>query len=566
MSGSVRGSSWAMRLRIAGLSLSILVTAWLGYRTVQEWRRSATLLARQRAAEAADRLVTLLSRDMRGVQTTVLASAQWDEFMLDPPFDVRTTAASAFARYPYPESFFAWRSAAGADSAVFLNRADRRPPWMTGDAGPARFPVVVAREPAVAEMLLARFRKDAGAGRRYSAFETMIRGTRYQVVARLLYRDALRDRLEGVFGFTVNLEWVRHHYFPDVARQAARIGDSENALPLAVIDAAGARVAGVAAESLSPPIARRALPLAFFDPFAMTPGLPDLPGEMWEAAAGAGSDPALSEAVVGGSRTLAIAGAATGVFVLGLVLTVRASQARARLADLRSDFVSSVTHELKTPITAIRAAGDTMARGRVSGPEALKEYSQIVVEESKRLARLIDNLLAYARITDVTEAYTFTALDTRALLDDVEGGFRVALEHGGFDAAIDVPPGIPAIRGDRSACLLLFDNLVDNAIRYSQDERWIRVSARRSGSRVAVSVADHGMGIPADQLDQVTRKFFRGRNARSGGSGLGLAIASRIAADHGGSLNVDSIEGAGTTVTVTLPASDGRDEHTHSGG
>ena len=557
-------SSWAVRLLVVGLSLSVLVTAWLGYRAVQGWRRSATLLAQQRASETADRLATILSRDMRGVQTTVLASAQWDQFMLDPPFDVRTTAASAFARFPYPESFFAWRSAPDADSVVFLDRVDRRPPWMRGDAGPTRFPVVVEYDPAVAAAFLARIRKDAALGRRYSAFETAIGGERYQIVARLLYRDALRERLEGVFGFTVNLAWVRQHYFPDVARQVARIGDSKEALPLAVIDAAGNDVAGAAAKALRPPIARRSFPLAFFDPFAMTLDLPDLPRESWEAAAGAGSDPALGDAIVGGDRTLAVAGIATGVFVLGLFLTVRASQARARLAELRSDFVSTVTHELKTPIAAIRAAGDTMARGRVAGPDALRDYAQLVVQESKRLTRLVDNLLAYARITDVTEVYTFSAIDLGALLDEVVGGFRAALHDSGFDIAVDAPPDTPAIRGDRTACLLLFDNLVDNAIRYSRGRRWIRLQARGSSGRVTISVADHGMGIPADQLDQVTRRFFRGRNAGSGGSGLGLAIASRIAADHGGSLRIESTEGTGTTVHVTLPAADERDEEADS--
>jgi len=555
---------WVMRLLAAGIGASILVTGWLAYGAVRGWRQSATMLAGQRAAETADRLATVLSRDMRGVQTTVLASAQWDQFMLDPPFDVRTTAASAFARYPYPESFFAWSSSATPESVVFLDRADRRPPWMHGDAGPTRFPVVVEYEPAVAEALLTRIRQDADVGRRYSAFETAIAGVRYQVVARLLYRDPLRERLEGVFGFTVNLAWVRLHYFPEVARQVARIGDSGATLPLAVTDATGAHVAGAQAAALRPPIARRTFPISFFDPLAITLDLPDLPRETWEAAAGAGTDRTLGDAIAGGNRTLAVAGMATAVFVLGLVLTARAVQARARLAELRSDFVSTVTHELKTPIAAIRAAGDTMARGRVTSPDALRDYSQLVVHESKRLTRLVDNLLAYARITDVTEVYTFSALDPSALLEDVVSGFRTTLQDAGFEVTIDVPPETPAIRGDRTACLLLFDNLVDNAIRYSPAEKRLRVRARAAGQSVVVAITDRGMGIPADELAQVTRRFFRGRSAGSGGSGLGLAIASRIAEDHHGSLEIESAVGAGTTVTVTLPAADRPHEEAHS--
>jgi len=178
---------------VVAVVLAFAAFAWFGYRAVDGWRHSATLLASQRAGQAADRLVTALGRDMRGVQATVLASAQWDQFMLDPPYDVRTLATSAFARYPYPESFFAWRGPATPPTVVFLNRSDRRPAWMPGAAGPNRFPVIVEYDPAVAGLLMRRIRRDAVGRRRFSVFEVLLGGTRYQVVARLLYRDALRE-------------------------------------------------------------------------------------------------------------------------------------------------------------------------------------------------------------------------------------------------------------------------------------------------------------------------------------------------------------------------------------
>jgi signal transduction histidine kinase len=548
-------SSWAARLLPLVIAVSILLLAWLGYRAVDAWRQSAMLLAERRATETADRLATILSRDMRGVQVAVLASAQGDQFMLDQPFDVRAMAASAFARYPYPESFFAWRGATAPEDVVILNRSGRRPGWMPGNPGPTSFPVLVESAPSVARLLLDRVGRDAARGRRFAVFETSVEGTRYQVVARLLYRDALREQLEGVFGFTVSLAWVRAHYFPEVARQVARINASGSLLPLAVLDASGAQVAGD--RVLPPPVSRREFPLTFFDPqlSPIDPG-EELTPELWVAAAGAGEDPTLGDAIRGGNRTLLLAATAAGVFVLGLVLTARALQARARLAELRSEFVSTVTHEIKTPIAAIRAAGDTMARGRLTTPDALRDYAQIVVEQSKRLTRLVDNLLAYARITDVTEAYAFAPIDPGTLLDEVIAGFRSVLEDAGFDLAIEVQPGTPPIRGDDTACLLLLDNLVDNAIRYSREEKWLRLRARHHDTAVEVEVEDHGIGIPPDELAHVTRRFVRGRQARVGGSGLGLAIAARIARDHGGTLRIDSTVGQGTTVTVTLPSAE----------
>ena len=552
-----RASRRLTSILVAAVGLAIVGFAWFGYRAVAGWRHSATLLASQRAAEAADRLVTALGRDMRGVQTTVLNSAQLDEFMLDPPYDVRALAASAFARYPYPESFFAWRGAAAPAAVVFLNRSDRRPAWMPGAAGPNRFPVIVEYDPVVAGLLMRRIQRDAMGRRRFSVFEILLGGTRYQVVARLLYRDPLREQLEGVFGFTVDLEWARRSYFPEVTRQVARIGEAGAGRALAVFDERGARVAGTSADAPREPTTRRAFPLFFFDPGLVAQEAPaDLGVRRWIAAAAGGGDPTLTEAIQGSSTTLVIAGIAAVTLAAGLLLTLRAARSSAQLADLRSEFVQTVTHELKTPIASIRTAGDSIARGRVSSPEALTHYAQLVVQESKRLTRLVDNLLAYARVTDVTEVYTMEPLDVHVLVGEVLDGFRSVLSEANFDLHVELAADLPRVRADRTACALLLDNLVDNAIRYSTSEKWLTVRAARAGKAVVIDVIDRGMGIPSDEIAQVTRRFFRGRGVRTGGSGLGLAIADRIARDHGGRLTIESEAGAGTKVRLTLPAAE----------
>jgi signal transduction histidine kinase len=128
------------------------------------------------------------------------------------------------------------------------------------------------------------------------------------------------------------------------------------------------------------------------------------------------------------------------------------------------------------------------------------------------------------------------------------------LAAAGFDARVEMPPDLPAVRADRTAMTLVLENLIDNAIRYSQATRSLRISAHQNGERLVVlEVADQGRGIPADEIGQVTRKFVRGRHAGSGGSGLGLAIVKRIVADHGGQLAIHSVVNAGTTISVSLP-------------
>jgi two-component system sensor histidine kinase SenX3 len=219
---------------------------------------------------------------------------------------------------------------------------------------------------------------------------------------------------------------------------------------------------------------------------------------------------------------------------------------------MRSDFVSSVTHELKTPLANIRAMAETLARRPIGG-ETVRDYAELLMQEGRRLTRLVDNLLAYSRVTDVTEMYSFEPIAPAELVDDVLQNFRHPLAEREFTVEVDIPVDLPLVRADRTAMMLTLDNVVDNAIRYSPKAQFIRVSARREGQEVVLAVQDRGVGIPPAELSIVRRKFMRGTLARADGSGLGLAIVSRIVADHKGRFVLDSEPGAGTTAQVYLP-------------
>jgi two-component system phosphate regulon sensor histidine kinase PhoR len=250
-----------------------------------------------------------------------------------------------------------------------------------------------------------------------------------------------------------------------------------------------------------------------------------------------------------------IAALAAVSLAFGFLLTARAVRESARLAEMRSEFVATVTHELKTPIATIRAVGDSLVSGRVRTADDQREYAQLVVQEAKRLTRLVDNLLAMSRITDVADVYSFEPLSVDGLVDKVLDEFGQQLAAARFETQVDIPLDLPLVRADRTAVVLMLENLVDNAIRYSPATRSLRISARRDGvNLVVLDVSDTGRGIPDDEIDQVTRKFVRGRHAVSGGSGLGLAIVKRIVTDHGGRLTLRSAVDVGTTVSVSLPA------------
>lgn len=532
-----------------GVCLSVAILGWLGMLANRESQRSATLLLERRAAESARLLLTALAQDMRAVQTSILSAPAWDAFTFQSPQDVTILVASAFARYPYPETFLVSEQGHPLSSLAFFTRADRPPSWLTPTDADTVYPARMSTDATTARVMLARIRADAADRRPYSIFEVDHRGGHYQVVARLHYDDAMRTRLDGVCGFMVDTAWVHTNYFPELVRQIEGVGGPDPDLRLGVADEPPWPGVATTEVSTRAVVNRRPFPIAFFDPVLVAVNPPhDLRLRHGLVTVTGESRPARAL----GNVSVLLASAAAVALALGSVMTAKAVRANADLADLRTEFMSSVTHELKTPIHGIRALGETLSSGRLAAA-AQREYGALVVQEATRLSRLVDNLLAHARITDIADVYTFEPLHVDAVVESALAGFRQQLRRGQFTLSVEIPPGLPPILADPDAMELLLDNLIDNAIRHSEREHVLRIQAEQRGGAVALLIRDRGVGIADDELGRVTQKFFRGRNAVAGGSGLGLAIATRIVADHGGTLAIASVLDEGTSVTVTLP-------------
>jgi signal transduction histidine kinase len=539
---------WLTALLAVSVCLGIATLLGFGYRATREWQRSSELLIERDTAESADLLVTAVTRDMRGAHSRVLANRDWGELSLESLTDTSDQVATAFARYPYPESFFSWQHNS-PHGVVFFNRANRFPPWMPKPTEPNRYPVSLVTNPPVADALREKVAAFAAGRFRYVTFDTTLGGQPYQVVARLVYADPLQETLDSVIGFTVNLAWVRQSYFSDIISQVVPIA-TRGSLDIAVVDDNGKRVFG--RENGSAVLVRE-FPLLFLDPsVSMVAVGSEAAVRTWTIRTSQSTNSALIGAAQGADEALLAAGAAALTLALGLILAIRAVRAGVALTAMRSDFVSSVTHELKTPLANIRAMADTLARRPIGG-ETVRDYAALLMQEARRLTRLVDNLLAYARVTDVTDMYSFEPIAPSELIDDVLQNFQHPLSEREFTVEEDIPVDIPFVRADRTAIMLALDNLVDNAIRYSPNEQYIRISAQRDGQNVIIAVQDRGVGISPDELSTVRRKFTRGRLARADGSGLGLAIVSRIVADHRGLFALESEIGKGTTAKVYLP-------------
>ena len=555
---SAQSRSRGALILAASLAVAVGALVWLAYRAVGEWQRSATLLVEHRRSEVLALLAVAINRDMKGAHNSVLAPINGQALDLDRPYNLADRFAGAFARFPYPESFFVWKAGGPIDGQTyFFNRADRPPAWdlETRDENP--YPVTMLRDPAAVTDVVAKARQQSVHGRRFAVFETTIGSAPYQVIVHLLYDTMDSSRLFGLAGFVVNLDWVRREYFSELVRQIARIGGDTDTLSLAVFDAAGAQVSAIGPMGADDAHAqRRRFPLIFLDP-ALVPSLPPNhpPIREWEARVSSAGDPSLAAAVRGSTQTFWLISAAALAAMLGLIVTMAAVRAGAQLAAMKSDFVSSVTHELKTPLASIQLVSETLAKGRYRSPDTIRDYAGLLSQEVHRLSRLIDNLLAYASMSDVKQAYSFEELSVTDLVERALATFDGRLVATGVEVKVDVPADLPKVRADSQTMLQVLDNIIDNALKYSPNGDPIAIRGYSADSRVHVEITDHGVGIPKDEVTKVFRKFYRANGAPASGSGLGLAIARRVMEDHGGTIGIDTVEGRGTTVNISLPAS-----------
>jgi signal transduction histidine kinase len=250
-------------------------------------------------------------------------------------------------------------------------------------------------------------------------------------------------------------------------------------------------------------------------------------------------------------------GVLLAVIVAGAAATWRLMRREAEMAQLKSDFVANVSHDLKTPLSVIRMFGETLEMGRVRDEGQRQEYYRVIARESERLSRLIENVLDFARIEGGRRAYTLAPTAVEPVIRDTLDAFEHPLASEGFKVEVRVPPDLPDVRVDGEAIAQALANLVDNAIKYSGERKALLVEARLVGGELAISVADEGIGIAPEEQGKVFEKFYRaGRSETQGrrGSGVGLALVRHIAEAHGGRASVESALGAGSRFTIWLPA------------
>jgi len=260
---------------------------------------------------------------------------------------------------------------------------------------------------------------------------------------------------------------------------------------------------------------------------------------------------------------VALSAVLAAVLMGGVIMALRAADRAVRLSEMKSDFVSNVSHELRTPLASIRVFAELLRLGRVQSQEKVQEYGEFIEGESRRLSRLIDNILDFSRIESGRKDYRFVTADLREVVAATVKSFDAHLRHNGFKVALEgMDQPMPGVSIDAEAIGQALHNLLDNAVKYSGDSREIEVRLAREKESLVLSVRDHGIGIARAEQDKIFDRFHRVGTAlvhEVKGSGLGLSIVRHIVGVHGGSVSVESEPGAGTTFFIRLP-------RTHSGG
>jgi two-component system, OmpR family, phosphate regulon sensor histidine kinase PhoR len=254
-------------------------------------------------------------------------------------------------------------------------------------------------------------------------------------------------------------------------------------------------------------------------------------------------------------RTLLLASAALSRGERGAVVAVRDTTELTRVADMRRDFVANVSHELKTPLAAIRGYAETLRDGALDEPPTARRFTDRILSQCRRLQELLDDLLTLSRMEGVAPPHEREPVDLHAVIRHSVDLLAPAARDKRVEVEVEEEP-VPPIYGDADGMERLLLNLLDNAIKYNRPEGRVTLRLSQRGGEAVLEVSDTGIGIPAESIPRIFERFYRvdkGRAREEGGTGLGLAIVKHVAQAHGGQVEVESRAGRGSKFTVRLP-------------
>jgi signal transduction histidine kinase len=550
-----RGVRLAAGLAVV-VAIPMAVLFYFQFKSLNDIETTSAVVLRQLSSDTAESLARSVEDYLKRPHISVLLripsarTEPLDLAYIEPIFN------DALTESPFVESFYVW-SEVGPNSnkwLVFDNASKRMP---AGDIN-QRF----REDRQLGAKLLARFQDLLQTRRAIVAFTETINGRPHYVQAQLRFEGPARERMTSVLAFAVDAEKLRGEYIPQVLRDwLATVQQPSGFPPLEteVLDEDGEHIFQSHPERNGhvTPVDERSVAIIFFDKELLEFAAPyEQHREVWGLRTSYG--PQLIPEIVSASTRpqLALMIVLAVAMGLGVFLVAGAAAREVRVAELKSNFVASVSHDLKTPLALIQLFAETLELGRVRTPDRAQEYYRIINGESKKLTRLIENILDFSRMEAGLRPYRMEPADLSESVSKVLARMETQFSQGNFVVTPKIEPDLPRILADEGAAEQAIENLLANAMKYSGDARRIEIEARRANGHIVVSVTDHGIGITRREQGRIFRKFYRVQRELGGGpqgTGLGLAIVDHTMRGHGGFVRVESEPERGSTFSLHFP-------------
>jgi signal transduction histidine kinase len=550
-----RGVRLAAGLAIV-VAIPMAVLFYFQFKSLHDIETTSAVVLRQLSSETADSLTRAVEDYLKRPHISVLLRiTQGRTEPLDLPF-IEPVFNDALTESPFVESFFVWTEVGpNANRWLVFDQASKKMP--TGQVE-QRF----REDKALGTKLLKRLRDLVATRRAIVAFTETINGRPHYVQAQLRFEGPARERMTSVVAFAVDAETLRTQYVPALMRDWLASVQQPSGFPnleTEILDEDGKHIFASHPERAEhfAPVDERSFAIIFFDKELLEFAAPyEQHREIWGLRTSYGPQP-IPEIVSASTRPqLALMTVLALAMGLGVFLVAGAAAREVRVAELKSNFVASVSHDLKTPLALIQLFAETLELGRVRTPERAQEYYRIINGEAKKLTRLIENILDFSRMEAGLRPYRMEPADLSETVNKVLSRMETQFSQGNFAVTPKIEADLPRVMADQGAAEQAIENLLANAMKYSGDAKHIEVAARRVNGHIVISVTDHGIGISRREQGRIFRKFYRVQQELGGGpqgTGLGLAIVDHTMRGHGGFVRVDSEPDQGSTFSLHFP-------------
>jgi signal transduction histidine kinase len=529
-----------MALAVVATFCAAGLVLFLQHRAISALQSQTRVILRQISEQTAADVALDLRRTLDGPVFETLTAVNHPDLRAGRLDLVAEQFAEGLRSYPHVDRFFAWhaRTELTAPSEVVFYGRER----------PFR------RDPPLGRAIMELARRYSATQQIYVAAEQVGPAGRHDVFLRLFWVDAERRDYFAILGFVVDRSEFGTRLF-DAAGQSrmqallARRGGTGVALQLRVTDERGKVVYGPARPGAVD--ATVAFPMQIYPADDIQSRMAaSVAPRTWAIEVIAPDTPALAAGVGPGYWPTIVT---LALMLVALGFTWQAHRRSEELAGMQRDFVAHVSHQLKTPLSALSTATETLQMNRVRSPEQLSQYLGIIHSETARLSSLVQRVLEFSRVQQPRQ-YEFERVDLGALARETVEAFAQGLSGPPVAFHVEQRGSGPFVRADPAALEQVLVNLLDNAVKYSDAVRDIIVRVHADGIHAVVEVADRGVGIAQGDQARIFERFYRGADAsQRRGFGLGLPIVRELVHAHGGRVGVSSALGIGSTFRVTLP-------------